>query len=335
MDQLGGPGAGAAGRPDVADAAVVAVPHHRWQERPLAVVVLRAGAEATGAELLARLEERVPRWWLPEDVVVVDALPRTSVGKTDKRRLRTRYARTHLITTAPITTTKEEDMAFLEVEDGKRVYYEHHTGAGRPVVLVHGWGVTSRCWDTTLPALRAAGHAVVTIDHRACGRSDKDFADTSIAAIASDVVALVEHLGLRAPVLNGWSLGGAVAIEAAPGWARTSAGWCSPAARPRATRRRRGGPTAARPPTSRACWPGWRADRASTFRAVADAVCVKPVGRRPSSSRCGCTFMETGPRADDTLRDLAGIDQREILPTLPCRCCCCAAARTGSSRSTG
>jgi fatty-acyl-CoA synthase len=78
--------------PDVADAAVVAVPHHRWQERPLAVAVLRAGAEASGAELLARLEERVPRWWLPEDVVVVDALPRTSVGKTDKRRLRTRYA---------------------------------------------------------------------------------------------------------------------------------------------------------------------------------------------------------------------------------------------------
>ncbi|GAA3242061.1 long-chain fatty acid--CoA ligase [Pseudonocardia petroleophila] len=78
--------------PDVADAAVVAVPHRRWQERPLAVAVLRDGARATGAQLLERLAERVPRWWLPEDVVVVDALPRTSVGKTDKRRLRSRYA---------------------------------------------------------------------------------------------------------------------------------------------------------------------------------------------------------------------------------------------------
>lgn len=78
--------------PDVADAAVVAVPHQRWQERPLAVAVLRAGADATGEQLLDRLGGRVPRWWLPEDVVVVDALPRTSVGKTDKRRLRSRYA---------------------------------------------------------------------------------------------------------------------------------------------------------------------------------------------------------------------------------------------------
>ena len=78
--------------PDVADAAVVAVPHPRWQERPLALAVLREGAAATGAQLRTRLEERVPRWWLPDDVVVVGELPRTSVGKTDKRRLRAQYA---------------------------------------------------------------------------------------------------------------------------------------------------------------------------------------------------------------------------------------------------
>ncbi len=76
--------------PDVADAAVVAVPHPRWQERPLAVVVPRAGAGC--ASILERLRERVPRWWVPEDVVLVDALPRTSVGKTDKRQLRERHA---------------------------------------------------------------------------------------------------------------------------------------------------------------------------------------------------------------------------------------------------
>ncbi|MBN9738799.1 MULTISPECIES: long-chain-fatty-acid--CoA ligase [unclassified Pseudonocardia] len=80
--------------PDVAEAAVVAVPHRRWQERPLAVVVLHAGRDATGGEVLTRLGTRVPRWWLPEDVVPVDALPRTSVGKTDKRRLRSQYAGT-------------------------------------------------------------------------------------------------------------------------------------------------------------------------------------------------------------------------------------------------
>ncbi|WP_433802866.1 long-chain-fatty-acid--CoA ligase [Actinomycetospora sp. CA-084318] len=77
---------------DVADAAVVAVPHPRWQERPLAVVVAREGAAVDGAALRERLATRVPRWWLPEEVVLVDALPRTSVGKTDKRALRGRYA---------------------------------------------------------------------------------------------------------------------------------------------------------------------------------------------------------------------------------------------------
>jgi fatty-acyl-CoA synthase len=77
--------------PDVVEAAVVGVPHERWQERPLALVVLRGGAEPT--DLRERLAARVPRWWLPEEVRVVDALPRTSVGKIDKRRLRQALAR--------------------------------------------------------------------------------------------------------------------------------------------------------------------------------------------------------------------------------------------------
>ncbi|TKG72867.1 long-chain-fatty-acid--CoA ligase [Prauserella endophytica] len=80
--------------PAVAEAAVIAVPHERWQERPLAFVVLHPPAEDTEdtepADLLAGLRERVPRWWLPEQVLVVDALPRTSVGKLDKRALRDR-----------------------------------------------------------------------------------------------------------------------------------------------------------------------------------------------------------------------------------------------------
>jgi len=56
---------------------------------------------------------------------------------------------------------------------------------------------------------------VVTLDHRGCGLSDKDFDDMSINAIAGDVVALVAELGLEKVMLNGWSIGGAVAIEAA------------------------------------------------------------------------------------------------------------------------
>ncbi len=208
-------------------------------------------------------------------------------------------------------------MAFLEVEDGKRVYFEHHAGTGRPVVLVHGWGVNSHCWDTTLPALRAAGHTVVTLEHRACGRSDKDFADASIRAIASDVVALVERLGLRAPVLNGWSLGGAVVVEAARRLGDNISGLVlTGGATPRYTSAD-GWPYGGTPADVEGVLAGLAADRPTTFRAVANAVCVKPVGSDVVDAMW-LAFLESGPLADETLRDLAQIDQREILPTLPC-----------------
>ena len=74
--------------PAVLEAAVVAVPHPRWLERPLAAVVLREGGAADAAELLAFLGERFPRWWLPEDVVFVPAIPRTSTGKFLKSAIR-------------------------------------------------------------------------------------------------------------------------------------------------------------------------------------------------------------------------------------------------------
>jgi len=76
--------------PAVAEAAVVAVPDPRWQERPWACVVLRDG-EAVGPDaLLAPLAERFPKWWIPDRVVFVDAIPRTATGKFDKRALRDR-----------------------------------------------------------------------------------------------------------------------------------------------------------------------------------------------------------------------------------------------------
>ncbi|MFI5607474.1 hypothetical protein [Amycolatopsis sp. NPDC051903] len=76
----------------MAEAAVVAVPHERWQERPFALVVLEPGRADPPDELLADLGERVPRWWLPEGVLVVAELPRTSVGKIDKKVLRAKVA---------------------------------------------------------------------------------------------------------------------------------------------------------------------------------------------------------------------------------------------------
>jgi acyl-CoA synthetase (AMP-forming)/AMP-acid ligase II len=78
--------------PDVAEAAVVGVPDERWQERPLAVVALKPDAHVTPADLRAHLSSRVVRWWLPERWTIVDAIPRTSVGKFDKKAIRSAYA---------------------------------------------------------------------------------------------------------------------------------------------------------------------------------------------------------------------------------------------------
>jgi fatty-acyl-CoA synthase len=77
---------------DVVEAAVIAVPDHRWDERPLACVVLRQGSLATPADLRLFLAERVARWWLPERWALLEEVPKTSVGKFDKKRLRVRFA---------------------------------------------------------------------------------------------------------------------------------------------------------------------------------------------------------------------------------------------------
>jgi fatty-acyl-CoA synthase len=79
------------GHPDVLEAAVVGLPHERWQERPLACVVARPGREVTKAAVIAHLEPLVAKWWLPADVVFVETLPKTSVGKIAKRELRERF----------------------------------------------------------------------------------------------------------------------------------------------------------------------------------------------------------------------------------------------------
>jgi fatty-acyl-CoA synthase len=78
--------------PDVVEAAVIAVPDERWQERPLACVVRRPDASVTPDALVAFLTDQVARWWLPERWTFVDEIPKTSVGKFDKKELRSRHA---------------------------------------------------------------------------------------------------------------------------------------------------------------------------------------------------------------------------------------------------
>jgi fatty-acyl-CoA synthase len=85
--------------PKVAEAAVIGVPHPKWSERPLACVVVREGESLTKDDVLGFLEGRVASWWLPDDVVFIDEVPKTSVGKFSKKDLRERFA-DHVLPTA-------------------------------------------------------------------------------------------------------------------------------------------------------------------------------------------------------------------------------------------
>jgi fatty-acyl-CoA synthase len=79
------------GHPAVQEAAVIAVPHPKWSERPLAVIVLRPGAQASEGDIRAHLLKQFVKWMVPDAYVFVDAIPRTSTGKFLKTRLRELY----------------------------------------------------------------------------------------------------------------------------------------------------------------------------------------------------------------------------------------------------
>ncbi|HEY5334028.1 MAG TPA: long-chain fatty acid--CoA ligase [Solirubrobacterales bacterium] len=83
---------GLASHPDVLEVAVIGVADERWEERPLACLVLREGAPLDPAALAEHLAPQVARWWIPERWAALAEIPKTSVGKADKRALRDRYA---------------------------------------------------------------------------------------------------------------------------------------------------------------------------------------------------------------------------------------------------
>jgi fatty-acyl-CoA synthase len=78
--------------PKVKEAAVVGIPHPKWDERPLACVVLVEGESATPEEILEFLKPKVAKWWLPDAVEFIDEVPKTSVGKFSKKDLRAKFA---------------------------------------------------------------------------------------------------------------------------------------------------------------------------------------------------------------------------------------------------
>jgi pimeloyl-[acyl-carrier protein] methyl ester esterase len=206
-------------------------------------------------------------------------------------------------------------MAYVSTETGHRIYFEHHRGTKLPVLLVHGWGTSCRVWDTTLSALQAAGHAVVTFDQRGCGLSDKDFPANTISLGADDALAVLKAAGVRRCAVNGWSLGGAIATEVAHRLGADCAGLVlTGAATPRYVQapdyphgNPPGGPTATVDVL--------RQDRANFFDGLTKAVCAEPPSQAVHTWMWSI-FMQTSPCADSALADLDNLDQRKMLAAL-------------------
>lgn len=206
-------------------------------------------------------------------------------------------------------------MTWLDRENGKRVYYEDYGHGDSAVLLLHGWGMSLRTWDHVLPALHAAGHRVVLMDHRGCGESDKDFADMSLQAIADDAVVLVQALQLQQVVLNGWSLGGAVATEAAHQLGPVCKALVLTCGASPAYLQKPdfpyGGTTEALAETMAAL----AADRVNFLAGLSQGICATDVGDSIINWMWQI-FMQASPLAAQSLADLGPLDQREILSAL-------------------
>jgi len=81
----------AVGHPKVAEAAVIGIAHPKWDERPLLIVVKKPGADLSRDEMLEFMNGKIAKWWMPDDVVFVDAIPHTATGKIQKRDLREQF----------------------------------------------------------------------------------------------------------------------------------------------------------------------------------------------------------------------------------------------------
>jgi fatty-acyl-CoA synthase len=83
----------ALGHPSLAEAAVIGIADEKWGERPLLIAALKPGLTATREDVLRYLQDKIARWWMPEDVIFVEEIPHTATGKIQKTTLRERYGR--------------------------------------------------------------------------------------------------------------------------------------------------------------------------------------------------------------------------------------------------
>ena len=107
-------------------------------------------------------------------------------------------------------------MAMLQVGTENDAPIELHyedVGTGSPVVLIHGWPLSGRSWESQVPALVEAGHRVVTYDRRGFGNSSQPWAGYDYNTFAADLDVLLQHLDLREAALVGFSMGGGEVVR--------------------------------------------------------------------------------------------------------------------------
>ncbi len=209
-------------------------------------------------------------------------------------------------------------MGYLGTEAGGQIYFEHYPSAGRTLVLSHGWGMNSRVWDNTVARLQDAGFGALIYDHRCCGQSDKDFADVSIDALGDDLVALCRRQQLARPVLGGWSLGGAVVVNAAEKLGADLGGLVLiAAATPRYTQAE-GFAHGGQPEDVAATVAALRADRVNFLRGLYfDGAFARDPGEAVKHW-CWHLALQASSGADASLAELANLDQRRTLEALDC-----------------
>ncbi len=90
----------AVGHPEVAEAAVIGLPHPKWDERPLLIIVRKDGSSVTKDEILGYMDGKIAKWWMPDDVAFIDEIPHTATGKIQKMALREQFKSYKLPTAA-------------------------------------------------------------------------------------------------------------------------------------------------------------------------------------------------------------------------------------------
>lgn len=208
-------------------------------------------------------------------------------------------------------------MAQLSVGD-RQIHYEHIAGRDTaPTVLFsHGWGMSGRVWDDVSARLVDEGYGVVAYDHRNCGLSSKDFDDVSIAALGDDIVGICNQLELDQVVLNGWSLGGAVVVDAAAKLGARLVGLVSTGgATPRYTQAD-GFPHGGQAEDVAATVTALRADRVNFLHTLYyEGVFALPV-TEATKAWAHNIALQASPAADASLGALADLDQRAIMAKL-------------------